>query len=269
MATLTALSNLNKNTIANSGASELSILVSIDDIQLDDTFKDLFPLNQEMVDKITLSIKETGYDKSQPIHVWKEKMMLVDGHHRRMAAIQAGLKEVPVFYHHFQNAEEALEYAILLQTNRRNLSDAEIYKTMQALDILKTKGRTSDDTGTAASGKSADITAKKIGVSRTKVEKARTVQNKASEEIKAAIEAGEMTINAAYNKTMKKERPPSKNKKTWIDIKEFPPLENERAIFLSDSFIPEIKIYTGENNSDVYWLPLSVLPPVPKNDTEE
>ena len=43
MATLTALSNLAKASIANSGATELSVLVSIDDIQLDTHFKDLFP----------------------------------------------------------------------------------------------------------------------------------------------------------------------------------------------------------------------------------
>ena len=84
-----------------------------------------------MVSRISESIQKKGYDKSQPLHVWKEGMLLVDGHHRRLAAIKAGLREVPVFYHHFNSMEEALEYAILLQTDRRNLSDAEIYKTLQ------------------------------------------------------------------------------------------------------------------------------------------
>ena len=74
MATLTALSNLAKASIANSGAAELSVLVSIDDIQLDTHFKDLFPVNEEMVNRIVESIRKKGYDKSQPVHVWKERL---------------------------------------------------------------------------------------------------------------------------------------------------------------------------------------------------
>ena len=203
MATLTALSNLAKASIANSGAAELSVLVSIDDIRLDSHFKDLFPVNEVMVSRISGSMQKKGYDKSQPLHVWKERMLLVDGHHRRLAAIKAGLREVPVFYHHFNSMEEALEYAILLQTDRRNLSDAEIYKTLQTLDSLKSRGRTTDDNEPRQQGKSAEITAQKIGISRSKVEKARTIQNKASPEIKAAVESGTMSIHAAYSDTMK------------------------------------------------------------------
>ena len=41
-------------------------------IQLDTHFKDLFPVNEEMVSRISESIQKKGYDKSQPLHVWKE-----------------------------------------------------------------------------------------------------------------------------------------------------------------------------------------------------
>ncbi|UTY30513.1 hypothetical protein [Treponema putidum] len=82
MAKLTALSNMGKTSIANSGASELSVMVSIDTINLKDEFKNLFPLNETMVDTITENILTYGYDKSQPIHVWKDNMTLTDGHHR-------------------------------------------------------------------------------------------------------------------------------------------------------------------------------------------
>lgn len=44
-------------------------------IQLDSRFKDLFPVNEEMVSRIIESIQKKGYDKSQPIHVWKEGML--------------------------------------------------------------------------------------------------------------------------------------------------------------------------------------------------
>ena len=199
MAKLTALSNMGKASIANSGTSELSVMVPIDTINLKDEFKNLFPLNGNMVDTITENILSDTYDKSQPIHVWKEGMVLVDGHHRLAAAKKAGLKEIPVFYHYFKDLEEALAYAIKLQTDRRNLSDAELLKILQTLDQLKQVGRIALDSDKKSPGKSAEITAQKIGVSRSKVEKARTVQNKASEEIKKAVEDGEMSINAAYN----------------------------------------------------------------------
>lgn len=199
MAKLTALSNIGKTSIANSGASELSVMVPIESINLKDEFKNLFPLNESMVKTIAKNIVSGSYDKSQPVHVWKAGMILIDGHHRLEAAKRAGLKEIPVFYHHFKDLEEALTYAIKLQTDRRNLSDAELLKILETLDQLKQVGRKALDSDKKSSGKSAELTAKKIGVSRSKVEKVRTIQNKASEEIKKAVEDGEMSINAAYN----------------------------------------------------------------------
>lgn len=285
MATLTALSNLAKASIANSGAAELSVLVSIDDIQLDTHFKDLFPVNGGMVSRISESMQKKGYDTSQPLHVWKERMLLVDGHHRRLAAIKAGLREVPVFYHHFNSMEEALEYAILLQTDRRNLSDSEIYKTLQTLDSLKNRGRTTDDNETRQQGKSAEITAQKIGISRSKVEKARTIQNKASPEIKAAVESGTMSIHAAYSDTMKQIRKKNDStKKTlvqqWISITEQTPEENTPVLFIASSLDEQSSgyIHEGIYQHDIgqfetlhtfltgqYWIPLSALPTKPES----
>lgn len=285
MATLTALSNLAKASIANSGAAELSVLVSIDDIQLDTHFKDLFPVNGGMVSRISESMQKKGYDTSQPLHVWKERMLLVDGHHRRLAAIKAGLREVPVFYHHFNSMEEALEYAILLQTDRRNLSDSEIYKTLQTLDSLKNRGRTTDDNETRQQGKSAEITAQKIGISRSKVEKARTIQNKASPEIKAAVESGTMSIHAAYSDTMKQIRKKNDStKKTpvqqWVSITEQKPEENTPVLFIASSSNEQDSgyIYEGIYHHDLgqfetpytfltgqYWIPLSALPTKPES----
>ncbi|UTC47701.1 ParB/RepB/Spo0J family partition protein [Treponema vincentii] len=283
MITLTALSDLAKESIANSGASELSVLVPIADIQLDSNFTDLFPVNEGMVSRISESMQKKGYDKSQPLHVWKERMLLVDGHHRRLAAIKAGLREVPVFYHHFNSMEEALEYAILLQTDRRNLSDSEIYKTMQTLDRLKDIGRPTDKSEGRQQGKSAEITAQKIGISRSKVEKARTIQNKASPEIKAAVESGTMSIHAAYSDTMKQIRKKNgSTKKTpvqqWISITEQTPEENTPVLFIASSSNEQSTgyIYEGIYQHDIgqfetlhtfltgqYWIPLSALPTKP------
>lgn len=279
MAKLTALSNIGKTSIANSGGRELSVMVPIENINLKKEFKNLFPLNENMIDIIAKNILSGTYDKSQPIHVWKEGMILVDGHHRLAAAKKAGLKEIPVFYHYFKDLEEALAYAIKIQTDRRNLSDAELLKILQTFDQLKQVGRIALDSDEKSSGKSAEITAQKIGASRSKVEKARTVQNKASEEIKKAVEEGKMSINAAYNETLKKEKKPKKETfKEWIDIEQRQPEVNQTVLFIYryedeafhniicqgsyEKLSGNLGIFKSfeKNLRGKYWLPLSVLP---------
>ena len=219
MAQLTALTNFGKNTIANSGASELSVMVPIENINLKDEFK---------------------------------------------------------------NLEEALTYAIKMQTDRRNLSDAELLKILQTLDQLKQAGRNASYSDEKSFGKSAEITAQKIGVSRSKVERARTVQNKASEEIKKAVEQGEMSINAAYNATVKTDKKPKRETfKEWINVEHKQPELKQSVLFVSmiDDEVLSHHIYQGsyesfsnglgifktfENNmTGKYWLPLSVLPAIP------
>ena len=279
MAKLTALSNIGKTSIANSGGSELSVMVPIENINIKEEFKNLFPLNENMINIITENILSGTYDKSQPVHVWKEGMILVDGHHRLAATKKAGLKEIPVFYHYFKDLEEALAYAIKLQTDRRNLSDAELLKILQTFDQLKQVGRIALESDEKSPGKSAEITAQKIGTSRSKVEKARTVQNKASEEIKKAVAAGKMSINAAYNETLKKEKKPKKETfKEWIDIEQRQSEVNQTVLFISiyndevfnnlicqgcyESLSDNIGIFKSfeKNLRGKYWLPLSVLP---------
>ena len=66
----------------------------------------------------------------------------------------------------------------------------------------------------ATSGKSADETAKLIGISRSKVEKAIAVMDKATPEIKAAVDSGTMTINKEYETTRKKKVKPPKTMTT-------------------------------------------------------
>jgi ParB family chromosome partitioning protein len=100
-----------------------------------------------------------------------------------------------------------LEYAIKCQSNRRNLSDQEILQCVSELDkrrdrTLNFEAKTSKATHVAL-GKSANETAKVLGIGRGKVEKARAVLDKAPGEIKEAVKSGEMSINKAYNQTVK------------------------------------------------------------------
>ncbi|HPX46772.1 MAG TPA: hypothetical protein PK408_01095, partial [Treponemataceae bacterium] len=120
--------------------------------------------------------------------------VLIDGHHRREGALRAGLYDVPCYLHEFASMDDALAYAISLQTERRNLSDAELIKALKVVDTLKTRGLGSE----GEKGKSAARSAQILGISTSRVEKTRFVEKFASEDMKTQIERGDLTLNKAY-----------------------------------------------------------------------
>jgi ParB family chromosome partitioning protein len=200
MAKLTARSKI---AGVNSGATIVAREVALDSIQLDPEFETLFPINQAVLEDVINRIKKYGYDKSQPLQIWKEKNLLIDGHTRREAAKECGIKTVPVYEHSFSDITEAMEYTIGLQTARRNLTDVEIATAILKLDNLKNPGRKTE-ADTTPKGKSSEELADKLGISARKIEKFRTVEKKAKPAIKKKVLSGEMTINAAYNTTKEK-----------------------------------------------------------------
>lgn len=178
------------------------------DINPKSPFKDLFPIRENVLNEIVKDMKQNGFDKSRPIVLWQgHGLTVLDGHTRLEAAMRAGIKDVPTALKEFDTKQEALKYTIKCQSNRRNLTEQEILQCISELD--KRKDRTKNftpETSKAtpvALGKSADETAKILGVGRGKVEKARAVLDKAPDEIKEAVKAGKMSINKAYNKTVK------------------------------------------------------------------
>ncbi len=90
-------------------------------------FVELFPIQPKLLEKIETDMTEGTYDLSQPVILatWngQETPVCIDGHTRLKAAINAGIDELPVWTHEFDTEEEAIEKAIKLQQNRRNMSD--------------------------------------------------------------------------------------------------------------------------------------------------
>jgi ParB family chromosome partitioning protein len=80
-----------------------------------------------------------------------------------------------------ETEDEALEYSIHNQRDRRNLTDADIERLVETIDKRKQRGgdRKSEEAKSKASNdaidKSAQETAKTIGISKDKVEKTRTI----------------------------------------------------------------------------------------------
>ena len=180
------------------------------DLKTRSPFKDLFPIRENILNEIVNDMKKNGFDHAHPIVLWQgHKFTVLDGHTRLEAAKLTNIFEVPVEEKCFLSEAEALAYAIRCQSNRRNLTDQEILQCISELDKRKTKaeaGATKWKKLTpyaACPGKTSKITAKTLGISSRKVECARTVLDKAPDEIKEAVKSGKMSINKAYNKTLK------------------------------------------------------------------
>ena len=158
-------------------------------------FCNLFPIRPTVLSQIIDDMNKNGYDACQPIVVWN--MTVVDGHTRLRAAIAAGIETIPVICRRFADEDEALEYAIKTQRNRRNLTDWELLQCLQKLDFRKKRGRNA-----ASGGKSSIEVANTLGISSKKVEKLRAISDYGTDEIKNALRRGEYTVNGAYQAVM-------------------------------------------------------------------
>lgn len=191
----------------------------VEQIKTHPTFESLFPINPGLFEKIEQDIREDRYDTTQPIILatWQgqEEPVCIDGHTRLQAAKDAGIEEVPVFTHEFDTKEEAIEKAIKLQSNRRNMTDAELVTCIQVLDQKKARGgdRRSEGAksnppngGIETTASSAEELGNTLGISTRKVERVRTVMDHADEATKEAVKQGELSINRAYQETQKKRK---------------------------------------------------------------
>jgi len=181
------------------------------ELETREPFRGLFPANRKLTDAIADDMRDRGYDPTWPIAAWGG--VVVDGHTRLAAARQARLTLVPVAMHHFPDEAAALEYAIKCQTNRRNLSDEELLRCWQELDKRRQSGERTDLAQPCARSpedgrapKSAAATAELLGISQRKGEQIRTVLDHAPEPVKEAVQAGNMSINAAYKATQEARR---------------------------------------------------------------
>jgi len=200
----------------NSSVRRIEALnMNIDELLLEEPFKSLFPIREEIKNAIKSHMLEHGYDESKPVDVWKRptqdgfQYVLVDGFTRAQAAKEIGKLTVTAYLHDFASAEEARDYAIHTQRDRRNLSDAEILSVLGVVDRKVTgfKGN-SPFPPLGGNGEhlasTAQRTAREIGTSTRKVERARKVIS--DPEMAAAVKRGELSINKGYNAIRQKEK---------------------------------------------------------------
>lgn len=184
------------------------LMMHILDVHTALPFCELFQIDPGVLASITKDMKENGFDKAHPLVLWGgHDGTLIDGHTRLQSAKNAGLLEVAVVARDFADELTALEYAIAAQRNRRNLTDGEMAACLDALDKRMAVGRPQKTTSNEViSGRSSQKTAELLGTSATKVEKMRTINTHAAPGIKKSLATGDISVNKAYNETMKQRR---------------------------------------------------------------
>ncbi|UCF85473.1 MAG: hypothetical protein JSV50_07520, partial [Desulfobacteraceae bacterium] len=193
----------------------------------------LFPVDPEMVNAIAEHMKVNRYDETQPIVLWdlteqetsRHALYVVDGHTRLLAAKKAKLSPVYVAKMKFQDNDDALQYAIQNQRDRRNLTDADLLRCSEAIDKRKQRGgdRKSEQVKSKGSSEpidsvsSAEETARLVGTSPTKVKKVRSVLDHADQETREQVLKGEKSIHKAYTETQEKREGKKDTKQAFPD----------------------------------------------------
>jgi ParB-like chromosome segregation protein Spo0J len=186
------------NAGMNAGASVVARMKRVSEIKTDPRLAGMFAVRAETLAAIIKSMRESGYDKSQPLVLWKGEGVVVDGHTRLQAALEAGIAEIPVEEKEFTSLEDAKLYAYRRQAERRNLTPAEILAAATELQHKDSRDGT---------GRASEILAKNLGISPSTVKHARTVAHEASPEIIDEVKRNQMTIDRAYRLTKGKDKP--------------------------------------------------------------
>jgi ParB family chromosome partitioning protein len=226
------LDNFSGGAGATAGNSPIRML-GLDHISTDPELEGLFSIDEEILAEIIQSINDNGYDRAEPVVVWKGRGVVVDGHTRLKAAAEAGLTEIPVVEKEFEDLNEAKWYAFRRQADRRNLTQAEIFRAATELEF-----RLSRD----GSGRAAELLAKRLGVSRSMIARARSVAARASDEVKTAVIAGELSVYQAYETVRERKKPdaapPAAETEDDAGLEDSPPVEEADGGFEPDAPSP-------------------------------
>lgn len=174
---------------------KFSRMMLIEDIEEHPDFKALYKIDDNVLGRIIKSMKESGFDESQPVHIWLTEdghKYLIDGYTRFTASKKAGITSLPVYEHNFKSFDETYKYVLGLQVNRRNLDGDELLRNVAILSKCNFVKN--------SSGYKAEVIAKSLGVSKRTAERALSLEKNADEKLRKQIENNEITLNQAYEK---------------------------------------------------------------------
>lgn len=181
------------------------------ELQIDKEFKNLIPvLSGEEYAQLEDNIISDGC--RDPLVIWQN--YIIDGHNRYEICTKHNIT-FNVFEKYFDTKDEVLEWIILNQFGRRNLSSyTRGVLALKLEDFYKTKGRenliiTGKNVSSINQGlpmlakvETAIDTRKEIsiisGVSHGNIDKIKKIESEASADVKEQLHKGEITINRAY-----------------------------------------------------------------------
>lgn len=180
-------------------------------LNIDQEYKALIPpLAADELAQLEANILQDGC--RDPIVTWEET--IIDGHNRYAICQKHGLTFKTVTME-FPDRSHAKEWIIRNQFGRRNLAPyvrvslaLELESTIAARAEERMKaGVKIDPVENSPEGRTREQIAKMAGVSDNTVAKVKTIKAKASDEVKAKVASGEMSINKAYQETKQSEPP--------------------------------------------------------------
>lgn len=160
--------------------------MDIKKIILSEQYKSIIPRPAaEEYDALKQSIREEGIKVSL---IANSKNVLLDGYTRHQIAEELGIKDIPVETRSFKSQSEEIAFIISLNLNRRHLNMAQ--KAEIGLLILDTErekarkrmlsGKQSDPSQKSDEGRADDAAAKRVGVSRDTLHKAKMIKEMAA-----------------------------------------------------------------------------------------
>ena len=205
-------------------------------IKIKEEFKSLIPaLTKEEFKQLEQNCLDEGI--REKILVWNG--FIIDGHNRYEISLKWDL-DIQTQTKHFKDEDAVKEWMILNQFGRRNLSNYQ--RSVLALQLeevfskkaKENQGARTDISQISVKSKSIDTQkelSKVANVSHDTIAKVKKIQAQASEEVKAKLSTGEVSINAAYQDIKKEEKKEKKeternrlaelgkNKKIEIDFR--------------------------------------------------
>jgi DNA modification methylase len=182
-------------------------------LQIKKEFQDLIPaLSPDEFNQLEQNCIQHGIQDS--IKVWNN--YVIDGHNRYAIAQKHKLKfETEVL--NFENELKVREWMILNQFGRRNLSNYQrSILALQLEDVFKEKAKEKQEKGInqfslIQKSEQAPIVAikevaKVANVSHDTISKVKHIEQKASPEVKAKLQTGEVSINQVYQEIKKEEK---------------------------------------------------------------
>jgi ParB-like chromosome segregation protein Spo0J len=175
------------------------------DFKIDEEFERLLPpLLPEEYEGLKNNIAKAG--TCDPLTVWKETGILIDGHHRRKICEELGIKP-PINKLSFASREEVVAWMLDYQRSRRNMNkfrwaEAALNQKERIALQAKDKQRTGGKALFQNSGKvhTDKILAKRAGISHDTLNKVAYILHNASKKTIEALRRGDagVSVNSVY-----------------------------------------------------------------------